>query len=132
MKKSILTILALTILFTACKKDETQPKNQELIILTGSIWYGPGSNAGTTATFYNHFSFISSSEVEMYNSYLIGKKTNDYIGTLKYTIDDPKALSPAIHIVGKDGFDTNVDVIVKYDRATGTLLSGGVKFTRAN
>lgn len=127
MKKSIL-ILALFISFIGCKKsDDPAPSNLKL---TGTTWYGPGSNAGTTATFYNHYSFISDNQVEMYNSYLIGTKTNNYIGTLKYVIDNTSSENPTIKITGKNGFDIAVNETLTYDRSSGRLNNNGTIYTK--
>ena len=126
--KKITLLLLIIATFWGCKKNKL--KSNEAITLTGTWWYGQGSNAGTTLTYYNQLYFTSSSDADYFNSYIIGEKTNTYIGKVTYAIDEPKADNPNIKITGKNGFGTVVNENYIYNRSTGKLSLNGETYTK--
>ncbi|MEQ7800526.1 hypothetical protein ABDJ41_12025 [Pedobacter sp. ASV1-7] len=127
MKKSLLTLILLTLLFAGCSK-----KNDETpaLSLSGTHWYGIGEKHMNGLTYYKQFHFTSDSEADMYTSYLIGESTDVYTGKLKYKINTPSGTTPTIIVTGKDGFGRNVDFSFVYDRKSITLMTGAESYTK--
>jgi hypothetical protein len=131
MKKSLLLLLIIsTILITSCSKSNDEPEIKPLN-LNGSIWYGAGEKRVSNGlTYYDHLAFKSETDVDMYNSYLIGQSTDAYTGHLKYTITTPTGSTPIINITGKDAFGTAVNTKYVYDRKDNLILEGASRFTK--
>lgn len=115
MKKQLILFI-LPLLIAACSKSENNTPDQPLNLI-GQIWYSEGKKSISNGMmYYDHLDFKSATDVDMYNSYLIGESTDIYTGHLKYTIK-----GNAIHIIGKDGFKHDVDATLIYNPTSYTI-----------
>jgi len=87
MKRQLLAILVIaTLTVTSCKKDSSTPAEQPLN-LAGTLWIGkPHKSLSGVWTYYNYLDFKSATDVDVYQSYLVGDSLDFYKGHLKYSI----------------------------------------------
>lgn len=129
MKKTILAIGICTVTLFACKK-ENQKSNGSLE-LSNSIWYGKGEKSlANGLTYYEHLSFKSNSNVDAFNSYLVGEETDVYTAHLRYTISNSESDSPIITITGTNAFGKAVNNNYTFDRQTNTFSSSTNTFSK--
>lgn len=117
MKKKLLTILAIvSVTMAGCKKDAST--EQEIpLSLTGTIWYGKSDLSILNGlTYYDHLDFKTSTDVDIYQSDVIGKATDNYIGHLKYTIMPSDINLQTITIVGKGRFGEEINSTLTYNK----------------
>lgn len=138
--KRILISLLLILVAVGCKKDELDAK----LSLTGTTWESPSYPNGGTVIWHERLDFISATQVVYYTTFTSDKlMTSPGKATLNFTVDDPNAVSPKIHITGKYnalsgsiGEGGKVDLTATYIRpatkkADATLeISNGNTFTK--
>jgi len=100
MKKSILTLIALTVLFVSCSKKDEKPKDNPKSLIGAkfeSYWF----TASGGEKYYKRLVFKSDTKVDYFITYIDDTfLTSDGKSELTYSIDDPTKVLPKITITG--------------------------------
>lgn len=100
MKKQLLVLFSIALLFTACSKSKDEPEVAKKTV-TGTKWESFWFTASGGEKFYYRLNFTTDSDVEYFITYIDDKSvTSPGKTTLKYTIDDPTKAFPVVHIIG--------------------------------
>lgn len=96
MKKLLISLL-LVVVAVGCKKDgQTVQK-----LLIGTSWESSSYPAGGEVIYNERLEFISATEVVSYTTFTADRlMTSQGRTTLSYTIDNPDADSPQVHVTG--------------------------------
>jgi hypothetical protein len=124
MKKHLLSIALLVVTLAGCSKSDTNQPAEQPLVLTNTEWVGPGEKyAGNGLTYYKQLHFTSATDVDLYDSYEIGKPTDDYTSHVQY-----KIIGSSVLVTGMGGMGFKVNQTYTYK--DGTLLLDGKTYTK--
>ncbi|MHA4896452.1 hypothetical protein ACXZ1K_16995 [Pedobacter sp. PWIIR3] len=110
MKKILISLLLIVSAF-GCKKENQNAQ----ISLSGTTWESSSFPNGDVVVLNERLEFISANEVVFYSTFSTNRlMTAQGRATMSFTIDDPNAVSPTIHIKGR------------YNSISGTIGQGAI------